>query len=52
MIETNSGELMEAIQRFKQRYGVYEPLDNDRLDEIILEIKEEKKAKKKKRRRS
>lgn len=52
MVDTNREELLEAIEKFKHRYGIYEPLDQERLDAIILEIKEDKKSKKKKRRRS
>ena len=43
MADTNPEELMKAIEIFKQRYGIKEPLDSTRLDEIIEELKKEKK---------
>ena len=42
MGETNHEELMEAIELFKRRYGIHEPLDLFRLDTIILELRTEK----------
>lgn len=46
MADTNSTELMEAIERFKNKYGIKTPLDMFKLDEIIEEIRAEKKGKK------
>jgi len=47
MGDTNPKELMQAIERFKHKYGIKTPLDMFRLDEIIEEIRKENKAKKK-----
>lgn len=51
MRETTKDELLEAIERFKKKYGIKEPLDNDRLDEIIDEMREEKQKPKKRRKK-
>ncbi len=48
MGDTNPTELMEAIEIFKHRYGIKEPLDMFRLDEITIEIREKKAKEKKK----
>jgi len=40
MEDTNSEELMEAIEVFKYKYGIKEPLDLFRLDEIIQELRQ------------
>ena len=42
MQDTTHEELMEAIELFKGRYGIKEPLDMFRLDTIILEIRTDK----------
>jgi hypothetical protein len=41
MGDTNSQELLKAIEVFKQKYGVYEPLDMFRLDDIIAGLRTE-----------
>lgn len=48
MGDTNQAELMEAIEVFKYRYGIKEPLDMFRLDEIIEELRNKKETKEKK----
>jgi hypothetical protein len=47
MGETNSKEIMRAIEIFKDRYGIREPLDMFRIDEIIEELRKESKLSKK-----
>ena len=46
MQDTSQEELMKAIELFKGRYGIKEPLDMFRLDAIILELRTEKAKKK------
>ncbi len=48
MGETNHKELMEAIEVFKDTYGIKEPLDMLRLDSIIMDLRIEKAKKKRK----
>ena len=43
MKDTTEKELFEAIQRYKNKYGIKTPLDMFKLDEIIDEMREEKK---------
>ena len=47
MEDTNEKELLEAIRRFKEREGIQTPLDMFKLDDIIIEIREEAKKEKK-----
>ena len=49
MGDTNPQELLKAIEVFKHKYGIYEPLDMFKLDDIIAELRTEAtKTKKKK----
>ena len=48
MEDANPDMVMNAIEIFKERYGIKEPLDLFRMDSIITELKEAKKTKKKK----
>jgi len=43
MKDTTEKELFEAIQKYKEQYGIRTPLDMFRLDEIIDKMREEKK---------
>ena len=49
-METASQDMVvEAIKMFKERYGITEPLDLFRMDEIIEELKQkQRKGKRKK----
>ena len=47
--DTDPNTLYKAIEVFKSRYGIQEPLDSKRLDSIIVELKAE--ANKNKRRK-
>ena len=49
MEDTNQEMVLEAIEIFKSRYGIKEPLDLFRMDEIIEELKQKQKQTKKKR---
>ena len=42
MEAVNDKTLMEAMKIFKETYGVYEPLDLERLEIILKQIKESK----------
>ncbi len=42
MQDTNHNELMEAIKKFKDKYGIHTPLDMFGLDEIIEELRKHK----------
>ena len=43
-METASQDMViEAIEIFKDRYGIHEPLDLFRMDEIIEELKQKQK---------
>ncbi len=46
MQDTTHEELMEAIELFKGRYGIKEPLDMFRLDNIIMDLRIENAKKK------
>lgn len=46
MNDTNQDELMKAIEKFKDKYGIQTPLDMFKLDEIITELREAKPTKK------
>ena len=48
MVEASSDIIYNAIEIFKERYGIKEPLDLERMDKIIIELK--KAVTKKKRR--
>ena len=48
MEEASQDMVMNAIEIFKDRYGIKEPLDLFRMDSIIAELKEAKKTKRKK----
>ena len=50
MEEASSDIIYNAIEIFKERYGIKTPLDLERMDKIIVELKEA--SKKPKRRRS
>ena len=52
MEEANQDIVMKAIEIFKDRYGIKEPLDLFRMDEIIAELKEAKKTKRRKKKES
>jgi len=43
MEDTNQDMVIEAIEIFKGRYGIREPLDLFRMDEIIEELKQKQK---------
>ena len=47
MEEASQPMVMNAIEIFKERYGIKEPLDLFRMDSIITELKEANKTKKK-----
>ncbi len=49
MEDASQTMVMEAIEIFKGRYGIKEPLDLFRMDDIIAELKEKAKTTKKKR---
>jgi len=51
MEDTDQPTVIRAIEIFKERYGIKEPLDLFRMDEIIAELKEEAKQTKKKRKK-
>ena len=40
MEEASQDMVMNAIEIFKDRYGIKEPLDLFRMDEIIVELKQ------------
>ena len=46
MEDTDQATVVRAIEIFKDRYGIKEPLDLFRMDDIIAELKEEMKTKK------
>ena len=48
MNDTNETEILKAIEVFKGRYGIKEPLDMFRMDDIIIELRAEAKTTKKK----
>ena len=48
MEEASQDMVMNAIEIFKDRYGIKEPLDLFRMDEIIAELKQKQQKKKKK----
>jgi len=52
MEEASQDMVMNAIEIFKDRYGIKEPLDLFRMDEIIAELKEAKKTKRRKKKES
>ena len=43
MEETSPKILYRAIEIFKEKYGIKTPLDTDRLDKIIRQLKKESK---------
>ena len=45
MEDTDQATVLEGIRIFKERYGIKEPLDLFRFEEIITELKEAKKTK-------
>lgn len=48
MEEANQEMVLRAIEIFKDKYGIKEPLDLFRMDEIITELKKEAKTTKRK----
>jgi hypothetical protein len=42
MEETNPKVLFKAIEIFKKRYGIKEPLNTEGIEKILKEIKESK----------
>jgi hypothetical protein len=47
MEEASQEIVIKAIEIFKERYGIKEPLDLFRMDDIIREVKEKTRRRKK-----
>ncbi len=45
MLDASEREVLDAMKEFKQVYGVYAPVELDKLEAIIIKLRKEKGSK-------